>query len=177
MTRRRRDSILDGAGPHSTPLIIGNVLYAMSSLKQLFAIDKSSGKLIWSHDLIKEFGAPPPGRGYSASPIQYQNTVIVPGGGSGQALFAFDLKTGALAWKNGSYDASPASPILIDVSGQPQLVVFGGDLVVGVNPSNGAHALVAPAQDGLGIEHQHAGLGRRQSAAGFVRVQQRRRGC
>jgi len=129
-----------GAGPHSTPLIVGNLLYAMSSLKQLFAIDKTSGKVVWSHDLIKEFGAPPPGRGYSSSPIQYQNTVIVPGGGTGQgqSLFAFDLKTGAVAWKSGNYDISPASPILIDVSGQTQLVMFGGDSIVGVNPSNGA---------------------------------------
>src|SRR5262245_32244993 len=39
-----------GAGPHSTPLIAGNLVYATSTRKELFAINKSTGKLVWSHD-------------------------------------------------------------------------------------------------------------------------------
>jgi glucose dehydrogenase len=35
----------EGAGPHSTPLIVGNTLYAASSFKQLIAIDKA-GRMI-----------------------------------------------------------------------------------------------------------------------------------
>ena len=126
-----------GAGPHTTPLIVDNRLYAMSSLKQMFVLDKNNGKLLWSHDLMKEFGAPAPGRGYAPSPIQYRNTVIVPAGGTGQSLIAFDLQSGAVAWKNGNYEIAPASPILITVDGQEQLVVFGANDVVGVNPANG----------------------------------------
>ena len=53
-----------GAGPHSTPLVAGNRVYAMSTLKQLFALDAATGKVVWSHDLMKEYGAPAPGRGY-----------------------------------------------------------------------------------------------------------------
>jgi outer membrane protein assembly factor BamB len=126
-----------GSGPHSTPLIIGNHLYAASSLKQIFALDKLTGKVVWSHDLIKEFGAGDPDRGYSPSPIQYKNTIIVPAGGPGQSLIAFDHQTGAVAWKNGDYAIAPASPILINVDGQEQLVVFGASEVVGANPSDG----------------------------------------
>jgi outer membrane protein assembly factor BamB len=126
-----------GAGPHSTPLLIGSRLYAASSLKQIFALDKQTGKVVWSHDLIKEFGAGDPDRGYSPSPIQYKNTVIVPAGGPGQSLIAFDHQTGAVVWKNGDYAIAPASPILIDADGQEQLVVFGASEVVGVDPSNG----------------------------------------
>ena len=33
-----------GAGPHSTPLIVGATLYATSSRRELFALDKSTGK-------------------------------------------------------------------------------------------------------------------------------------
>ena len=32
---------------------------------------------------------------------------------------------------------APASPILIDVDGQTQLVVFGGDIITGMDPANG----------------------------------------
>jgi outer membrane protein assembly factor BamB len=127
----------EGAGPHATPLIVDNRLYATSSRRELFALDKATGKLLWSHDFIKEFGAPGPDRGYTCSPLAYNDTVIVTLGGPDQAVAAFNQQSGALAWKSGSSAISPASPILIDVDGQPQLVVFGGDRVVGMNPSNG----------------------------------------
>jgi len=126
-----------GAGPHSTPLIVGSRLYATSSRRELFALDKTTGKLLWSHDFIKEYNAPSPGRGYSCSPIAYNDTVIVTLGGPSQAVAAFNQQSGTLVWKGGRSDVSPASPILIDVDGQPQLVEFGGDAIIGVNPSNG----------------------------------------
>jgi hypothetical protein len=35
----------------------------------LFALDKATGKQVWAHDFMKEYKAPPPGRGYTCSPI------------------------------------------------------------------------------------------------------------
>jgi outer membrane protein assembly factor BamB len=126
-----------GAGPHATPLIVGTRVYATSSRRELFALDKATGRRLWSHDFIKEYGAPSPGRGYSCSPLLYNGTIIVTLGGPAQAVAAFNQQTGALVWKSGSFEYAPASPILIDVDGQQQLVVFGGDQVVGMDPSNG----------------------------------------
>lgn len=50
---------------------------------------------------------------------------------------AFRQATGELAWKAGDFTPAPAAPILIDVDGQTQLVVFGGDEIVGLDPGNG----------------------------------------
>ena len=126
-----------GAGPHSTPLISGSRIYATSTRKELFALDKATGKVVWSHDSIKEYGAPPPGRGYACSPTLHNGTIIVTVGGRGQAVAAFNQQTGALLWKAGDFDESPASPLLVDVDGQPQLVLFAGDKVAGLDPANG----------------------------------------
>jgi outer membrane protein assembly factor BamB len=126
-----------GLGPHSTPLIAGNHIFATSSRSELFALDKTTGKRVWSHDMLKEYSAAPAGRGYSCSPIFHNGLVIVTMGGADQAVAAFDAQTGKLAWKGGYFAWAPSSPILIDVDGQRQLVVFGGNLVAGMDPANG----------------------------------------
>ncbi len=131
-------NLSEGAGPHSTPLIIGGLVYAASSRSEVFALDKSTGKVVWSHDMVKEFGAQQEDRGYSASPIAYRDTVILPAGGPNAAVVAFNQKSGAVAWKGGNFPTGPASPILITVNGQDQLVVSGSNEMVGVDPLNGA---------------------------------------
>jgi outer membrane protein assembly factor BamB len=124
-------------GPHSTPLVTSDRVYAAGSRKQLLALNKSDGKLVWSHDLIREYGAPEGDRGYAASPLLYKDLLIVSVGGSGQALAAFNATTGALVWKAGDVDQAPGSPILIELAGQPQLVYFGGDAIAGFDPATG----------------------------------------
>jgi len=126
-----------GAGPHATPLVVDNVLYAASSRRELFALDKMSGKLLWSHDFRKELNAPNFERRYAIAEEAIFEALIVTIGGANQAVGAFDRRTGALVWKGGSTEVSPASPILITVDGQQQLIVFGGDRVEGLDPTNG----------------------------------------
>lgn len=126
-----------GVGPHVTPLIVGDRLYTGSSRAELFALDKATGKQVWTHDFNKEYGVIPFGRGHAGSPIFHNGNVIVTMGGPNQAVAAFNARTGALAWKSGAFDYAPASPILIDVDGQTQLLVFGGNVVAGVDPATG----------------------------------------
>ncbi len=140
-----------GLGPHSTPLIVGNRVFAMSSRSELFALDKTTGKRVWAHDLIKEFKAPLTARGYSGSPILYNDLIIVTMGGPNQAVAAFNQQTGKLAWKGGFFVWAPASPILIDVDKQPQLVVFGGDIVSGMDPATGKELWSHPHKTDWGL--------------------------
>ena len=140
-----------GFGPHSTPLIVGNRLFAASSRSELFALDKTTGKRIWSHDFVKEFNAPLTARGYSGSPLLYNGTIIVTMGGPNQAVAAFDQASGKLLWKNGYFVWAPASPTLIDVDKQPQLVVFGGDVVTGMDPANGRELWRHPHKTDWGL--------------------------
>jgi outer membrane protein assembly factor BamB len=131
-------NLSEGAGPHSTPLILGERVFAVSSRVKLFAIHKQSGKRAWSRDFVKEFGAEQDDRGYAPSPIGYRDTLIVIAGAPGASVVAFDPVTGAPLWKGGDFPVAPGSPLLITVDGQDQLVVLGSDEVVGMNPSNGA---------------------------------------
>ena len=127
----------NGVGPHSTPLIAGNQIYAVGVTSKLQALDKGTGKLIWSHDLWKEFNGTFIDTGYSCSPVAYKDTVIVTVGGTGRAVMAFNQKDGTVAWSKQDFVNSPSSPIIARVAGQDQLVVFMAPGVAGLDPNNG----------------------------------------
>jgi outer membrane protein assembly factor BamB len=141
-----------GKGPHSTPLIAGNLIYAVGVKGTMHALDKNNGRMVWKRDLWSELGGYFDGRGYSPSPVAYRNTVIVPvGGRSGQCLMAFDLRTGAVVWKNINFTPAPASPIIINVGGQDQIVHCGHNEIYGSDATNGALLWSHSAKTDFGV--------------------------
>jgi outer membrane protein assembly factor BamB len=127
----------EGLGPHSTPLLVGDRLFTVGAIGKFHALDKKTGKVLWSHDLWKDYGGKRMDRGYSCSPLLYKNTIILTLGGQGQTLIAFNPNDGAVVWKSQSLDMSPSSPVIINVDGQDQLVAFMGKQIAGVDPNNG----------------------------------------
>jgi len=139
----RREDFSFGAGPHSTPLIVGDRLFTIGTNQQLFAFDKRSGKILWSHDLIEAFGSPellirPVVKvGYACSPIAYADTIICSVGGPGQSVMAFRQQDGAVIWKSGDFLTSGAAPVLIEFDGEPHLVFLAGGTVTALDPRDG----------------------------------------
>jgi outer membrane protein assembly factor BamB len=127
----------NGPGPHATPLVTADAVYAVGILANLVCLDKKTGKVIWSHDLWREFNGTPMDRGYSVSPIAWKDTVIMKVGGAGHALVAFNQKNGKVVWQKQDFANSPSSPIVVKVDGQDQLVAVMGDEIVGINPDSG----------------------------------------
>jgi outer membrane protein assembly factor BamB len=127
----------EGYGPHATPLVVGDRIFTVGALAKLHALDKKTGKVIWSRDLWKEHNGKQMDRGYSCSPVAYKDMIILTVGGPGQALMAFNQKDGSVAWKKQDLDVSPSSHLIINVGGQDQLVAFMGKFIAGLDPSNG----------------------------------------
>ena len=132
-----------GAGPHATPLLIGGRLFTMGSNKELHVFDPQTGDLLWSKNLITDFGAPPllirsmvkPGSGMS--PIPYKDTILLQVGGPGQAVMALRQSDGEVVWKSGSFLVSHAPVGFISVAGRQHAVVFAGQGVFGLDPDTG----------------------------------------
>ena len=149
-----------GAGPHATPLVVGDRLFAASTDKQFFALDKRTGEVLWSHSFVKEYRAPPNQMrwavppGYAPSPIAHKTNVIAMVGGPGQGVMAFRQDDGRVVWRSGEFsDIAPASPLLVTLDGEEQLIVTSGDGAHGFDPNDGRplwnHAF--PTRSGVNI--------------------------
>ena len=141
-----------GPGPYSTPLIADGMVFAVGVTGKFHALDLKSGAPRWSKDLVQSFKL----TGYNAfasSPLAYKNEVILPLGGSNQGVVAFRRDSGEVAWRSGELALGPGSPILIELDGQRELVVWGQGEIVGLNPDGGQtlwrHA--HPTQMGLNV--------------------------
>ena len=126
-----------GNGPYSTPLLVGNRVFTTGVAGRLQCLDKKSGKVLWTQQLWDEHRGSQMMYGYASSPIAFRETLIVPVGGRGKAVMAFQQADGKVAWAKGNLGNVYSSPILINVSGLEQLAVLLDGAVVAVNPHNG----------------------------------------
>ena len=125
-----------GPGPYATPLIAGDQVFALGTNGQFHVLDIQTGALQWSHNLVdlfelSDFVA------FTSSPLAFGEIVILPLGSSGHGVVAFDQETGAVVWQSENFGVAPSSAVLISVDGEEQLVVFGQQVLVGLNPTDG----------------------------------------
>ena len=97
-----------------------------------------NGKIQWQ----KEVGGYHPRQykyGYAASPLLYENLVILPGDFDGPAfLAALDKQTGETVWKiRRPGKLSFSSPIVATVAGREQLLLSGAEMVASYDPKTG----------------------------------------
>jgi outer membrane protein assembly factor BamB len=137
----RFSEIMGGDGPRATPTVAGGRVYALGATGVLNCLEGATGKLLWSHDTLKESGESNLQWGKSCSPLVIADpglvVVSLGSGGPGGSLAAYDVKTGERKWTGGDARASYASPLLATLAGRRQIVVVneasvsGHDLVDG----------------------------------------------
>lgn len=143
-----------GPGPHSTPIVVGERVFAVGATAQLVCLDKRDGKLIWSKDLHAEFKAALNMRGYGSSPLAHQGNILLPiSSESGHGVIAFSQADGAVAWKGGDLEPGYASLLAIQSGGGEQIVAFTGKDVRGMEAGSGAlrWSVAHPTQFGANI--------------------------
>ena len=144
-----------GPGPYSTPLVIDvgeprTAVVALGVNGHLHTLDTDTGEVLWSHDLVELFELTDY-NAFASSPLAYEETVIVPLGGSRRGVVAFDRMSGEVVWHSDAIALAPGSPTLIRVDGDDQLVVLGQQEVVGLNPRDGRPLWTHPHENELGL--------------------------
>ncbi len=131
------EGVGDDDGPRSTPSVIGNRVYVLSTYLHLHCLDAATGQTVWSRDLTNEFGGTLIEWQNGASPLVLGGRVLLNGNGPGQRLMAFDASDGALAWAMHDDAMTQASPVGALIDGVPQAIFFTQSGLVSVAPATG----------------------------------------
>ena len=112
-----------GKGPKATPLIAGGRIFTFGIDGMLSAYGLADGKMIWQKDYSKEFPKNSPVYGASASPIAWNDGIVIHiGGEKNGALVMLDAATGKEQWRWDGDGPGYASPVIVKTSSGEQLV-------------------------------------------------------
>jgi outer membrane protein assembly factor BamB len=122
----------------STPTTDGKMVYAFFGTEGLYAYDYN-GKLAWKAQLGNLATL---GMGTAASPILYENLVIVQcdeDNGEASFIVALDKKTGKEAWRTPrtKIQVSWSTPLLVRTPKRAELIASGTEYVISYDPATG----------------------------------------
>lgn len=128
-------------GPRCTPTVDGEHVYVLGAMGDLICLTTDKGKVVWQKQLTDEYETKPPFWGYASHPYVDGEKLIVPVGGKGSGLVAFDKKTGKEIWRSVTTKDIAYSPIVIyapeNGDGERQLIFWHGEGITAVNPDDG----------------------------------------
>lgn len=130
----------NGNGPRGTPTVSGGKVYALGSTGGLTCCDAKTGDVVWQRNILSEFGGSNITWGISESVLLDDGNVICTPGGSRGAVVALDAMTGRTKWASripGNPKAAYASPVIAQVGGTKQYVVFTAAGIAGIRANDG----------------------------------------
>ncbi|MDH3227378.1 MAG: PQQ-binding-like beta-propeller repeat protein [Thermoleophilia bacterium] len=130
-----------GAWVRSTPAWDGETLYVGDMLEVLVAFDGASGEERWRVDFKARYGTRAPDFGFASSPLLAGDHLYVQAANS---LVKLDRATGESVWRAAVADGDMmdsgafSSPVMAEIAGREQVVVFTRRALAGVDPESGA---------------------------------------
>ncbi len=127
-----------GDGPHATPTVYQGNVFTMGATGILNCLDLETGWPLWSHHVLAENDLPNLTWGMSASPLVFDNTVVVTGGQSkGPTVLAYRRSDGKPLWRAGTDKSSYASPILTTLAGWRVILSCNAASLTAHDPASG----------------------------------------
>jgi len=126
-------------GPHATPLVMDNAVITLGVTGMLNAWDAATGRRLWTRDFSTLIDTSKLFCGTAASPLSVTGRVVVQVGSDihGGKIFGLDPATGATQWEWTGLGPGYASPVVVNVKGQSQIVALTEGSIVGLDAANG----------------------------------------
>jgi outer membrane protein assembly factor BamB len=124
-------------GPRSTPAFDNGKVYVLGAMGELRCLE-SDGKVVWSKNIVMENHAGVPTYGVASSPLIVGDKLIVQSSaGNGKSVLCLHKRDGKLLW--GALDDATgyASPALVNLAGQDQIIICAETRTLGLSIENG----------------------------------------
>lgn len=127
-----------GQGPRSTPVVAEGTVCALGVDAHFSCHDAESGKELWARDFSEKSAPTKTFCGSSISPLIHDGVVFIHlGDDLAGRFFAAELRTGKELWGWEGQGPGYASPLMLDIEGQRQLVTFATTDLLSFDPKSG----------------------------------------
>jgi outer membrane protein assembly factor BamB len=134
----RYDSSMGGPGPRATPTVQDGRVYSVGATGRFNCVEGATGRVVWSVDLLADNNGENVFHGVCGSPLVVDDLVLAcPTGSNGICLAAYDRATGRRVWQGRSDRASYGSPLLTEIAGVRQVLLYHSEGVSAFDPSTG----------------------------------------
>jgi outer membrane protein assembly factor BamB len=147
-------------GSRTIPTVVDDLIYVGSGLGNLYCLNKSNGKIVWSKDLINDLKGALPLHGHSEAPLIEGNKIFWTAGGKINNVIALNRFTGKLIWSNKGFGEASAynPPKLINHGGKSIVVTFSSYHLMGFDTKDGK-LLWSHEQDNYPLDKRGPGYG------------------
>jgi outer membrane protein assembly factor BamB len=125
-------------GPRCTPTVDGEHVYSLGAMGDLICFQVADGKIVWQKKLCEEYDTKPPLWGFSSHPFVDGDKLLVPVGGEGTGVVAFNKMTGEEIWRSvTTMDVAYAPLVMYEADDERQLIFWHADGVTSLDPEKG----------------------------------------
>jgi len=142
------------SGPRTTPVINEGRVYCLGAMGNLVCLNAADGSPRWSKKLVDLYKQEVPLWGYASHPLIDGDLLYCEVGGPGSAIVAFNKRTGAEVWKAlTSAEIGYSPPMIYELGGKRQLVVWLSDAIYGLDPATGKQFWMHAYPDGIPLQN------------------------
>ncbi len=122
-------------GPRGTPTYDDGKVYAMGATGEFRALDAVTGAIVWAKNIAADNGGSLPDYGLASSPLIVDDKIILQ---PDISVVCYNKHDGKRIWKSLDSQMGYASPILMTICGERQVVVCGRPYTYGLRLEDGA---------------------------------------
>lgn len=126
------------AGPRCTPAYDNGRVYSLGATGEFRCVNVTNGENIWAKNIMTENKSALPDYGLAASPLIVDEKIILqPDAYKGKSVACYDKRDGKMLWHALDMPMGYATPMLVTIGGERQVIVCGRPDIVGLRLDDG----------------------------------------
>jgi outer membrane protein assembly factor BamB len=114
-------------GSRSVPMVTDHHVFASGPMGVVMGWKRKDLSLLWTVDIVKDFGSEPLHFGYAFHPQPYKDLVIISTNAKDASIVALHADTGKVAWKTPGLYGTLSSPIIRKFQGRDQILYISNE--------------------------------------------------